>query len=321
MKDEGNCEKLKRILKELPVGIGIFDENREPLFVNEEMRKIIDFLNNTDLFLKGDRLFEELYLPLLDRITGFSSYSTSHGWFVISKDITRKKMETEEDKKILELIDHLFSMVRHEIGNPINTIKFSLSVLKEDIDNFPKEKVLAYIERLMEEIEQLERILDVMKRFSSYGYVSLKKVELREFLKRFIRAEKEEIVSKNIKLETQLPTKDIYVKADPTALRQVLKNIINNSIEALEEKEDNRKIEISIKETEDTVVVQIKDNGFGIPPHIMKKVFFPFFSTKSKGSGMGLTISQGLITAMGGKISLKSFQEGTQADVILRKWK
>ncbi len=321
-RDGHSCQLIMEVLNSLPIGIGIFDNNRKLLLSNQEFRKLLKSIENLEIFFKEPPAVNELFISSMSKITGFSSYRTPHGWFVITKDITSKHTDESEDRKILELLDHLFSMVRHEVGNPINTIKFSLSVMKEDIDSFSKEKLLEYIDRLLEEIEQLEEILRAMKRYSNYGYVVIKKVNLNETLRKVLRIMENEILMKDISLKSNLPSREIFVKADPTALNQVLTNLLRNSIEALENHQGYKKlIEVFVKTDEEFARIYIKDTGPGIPEEIREKIFFPFFSTKRNGSGMGLTISKGLITAMDGKLDIRNHPDGAIAEVSLKLWK
>ena len=322
MIESSTCGIILKILNSLPIGIGIFDNSKKLLLSNEEFKKLLRSIENQEIFFKDPPAINELFISSINKITGFSSYRTPHGWFVITKDITGKHTDASEDRKILELLDHLFSMVRHEVGNPINTIKFSLSVMKEDIDSFSKEKLLEYINRLLEEIEQLEEILRAMKRYSNYGYVVTKKVNLNETLGKVLRIMENEILMKDINLKSRLPSEEISVKADPTALSQVLTNLLKNSIEALEEYDGSPKtIEVFVKTDEEFARIYIKDTGPGIPEEIKDKIFFPFFSTKKNGSGMGLTISKGLITAMDGKLDIRNHPNGAIAEVSLKLWK
>ncbi len=323
MIESSTCGIILKILNSLPIGIGIFDNNKKLILSNEEFKKILRSIENQEIFFKDPPAVNELFISSINKITGFSSYKTTHGWFVITKDITSKQyIEESEDKRILELLDHLFSMVRHEVGNPINTIKFSLSVMKEDIDSFSREKLLEYIDRLLEEIEQLEEILRAMKRYSNYGYVVVKKVNLNETLKKVLRIMENEILMKDIKLKSNLPSQETIVKADPIALNQVFTNLLRNSIEALEQYDGSEKlIEVFVKTDEEFARIYIKDTGPGIPEEIKDKIFFPFFSTKKNGSGMGLTISKGLITAMDGKLEIRNHPNGAIAEVSLKLWK
>jgi signal transduction histidine kinase len=102
--------------------------------------------------------------------------------------------------------------------------------------------------------------------------------------------------------------------ADNKLLNQVLINLINNSIDAVLENESGRKIEIHLaKKQENRVVISVSNNGPGIPPDLLEKIFIPFFTTKKNGSGIGLTISQEIMKRHNGSlIAISSEKENTR---------
>ncbi len=111
----------------------------------------------------------------------------------------------------------------------------------------------------------------------------------------------------NTKLVTNLAPDLPTVKISPTEMQQVLVNLINNSLDALEGK-GGGKVEVTSREKDDNVIIDVADDGPGIPEANLTRIFDPFFTTKpvGKGTGLGLSICYGIVTKMGGKISVNS---------------
>lgn len=101
---------------------------------------------------------------------------------------------------------------------------------------------------------------------------------------------------------------DAILSGDPTTLRQAITNLFRNSIEA---KGSGPRIEVSAAVKEGFAEVRIKDNGPGIPPEALEKIFIPFYSTKPNGTGLGLALVHRIVSNHGGKVTVVSGQEGT----------
>ena len=104
-------------------------------------------------------------------------------------------------------------------------------------------------------------------------------------------------------LDTNLPP----IQGDRIQLQQVLLNLISNSLEAMEASKDSHELMIrTSRKDEDTILVQVKDSGCGIPAENMKKLFSHFFTNKPDGLGMGLSISRSIVEAHGGQLDAKN---------------
>ena len=106
------------------------------------------------------------------------------------------------------------------------------------------------------------------------------------------------------------------VEADPTALRQVFSNLMRNSKEA-EAPGKPMAITASAEDKGNLIVVRISDNGSGIPPDKLSKIFIPFFTTKAEGTGLGLALVHRIVTDHGGAVSVTSSEAGTSFTVSL----
>ena len=117
---------------------------------------------------------------------------------------------------------------------------------------------------------------------------------------------------KNIELETILKDPDLVLEADPDLLEQLLINLVVNAIDAVKEKPDPRIVLSAYTNNNRKAVIKVTDNGPGMPPEIIDKIFIPFFSTKKSGSGIGLSLCKQIMMLHKGNIQVQSMEgQGT----------
>ncbi len=220
--------------------------------------------------------------------------------------IHKLSKEIEHDKQIRTALFR----ITHEIKNPIAVCKGYLDMF----DTKNKEHSKKYIPIMKEEIE---KTLYLLEDFLAMNKLKINKeiidinILLIDLIKRFDLYFK----GKHIKTKIDLYDDEIYINGDYNRLTQVFVNIIKNSIEALKE---NPEIEIKSEPKKEKIYIYFKDNGKGIPKDIIEKIKEPFFTTKEKGSGLGVALSDEIIRAHGGSITYKSKEnEYTIVTIIL----
>lgn len=260
---------------------------------------------------------------------GACGYSTCREYAVaIAKDLAEKEMclpylidslgkaynELNEAHEQLRTAEKLASIgqlaagVAHEINNPLGSILIYSSMLKNTIEKASADhQTKEDIELIIEEAKRCKNIVSNLLNFARQGKLNLSTVNFSKLLNSVIKSVKKnpEYSEINFKVETDGKGKEI--QADEDQLKQVLLNLINNACEAMSEVNDKVVI-IRLSSEEDKIVVDISDNGCGIPPENYSKIFTPFFTTKKigKGTGLGLAISYGIIKMHRGDISFKS---------------
>ena len=129
----------------------------------------------------------------------------------------------------------------------------------------------------------------------------------------------EDLFKKNgIKSEFNLPDQDIYIEADYNRLKQVFINLLKNAVEAKDDSKDEKKIKISLESDNSFMKIIIEDNGVGMDKDVLNKVSDMFFTTKKKGSGLGVSLSKEIIEQHEGSIVYNSVKgEGTRVVVTL----
>ncbi len=290
-------------------------------FIQEKFYKAINDVQTTNSPLRLEyslgsrnniRFYEARFLPL-----------TEDQAIMINLDITeKKKLEAlAESVNVMEKLNYIFSAIRHEIGNPVNSIKVTISVLKKNIGIFPEEKVLEYTDRVLSEINRIEYLLKSFKSFIMFEDMDMVNIPVGEFLANFFSLINEGFSEKGIKLDVALDAEKDMVYADPRALHQVLLNIFNNAVDALKEKED-KSIKISANKNTGKIHITVTDNGKGLSEEQSRNLFQPFFTTKAEGTGLGLVLVKKILTRMQGEINVESaINIGTTVTITLMEGK
>jgi C4-dicarboxylate-specific signal transduction histidine kinase len=320
------------ILDNLDVGVLVMDlverriDYHNPVFVT--------VLQDTGLSENYDRLEKlllsdlkmpasgpaSLVLPHRERTFGCSIYEIGERYrCVFIRDVS-EKMRLESIAQAVNTMDNIgfiFSGVRHEIGNPLNSLKMGLSVLRNNLGSFTAETILEYIDRGLADIGRMEFLLKSMKSFAMFEKVDIKEVELVEFMRHFLPLVRRELGERDITLVYDEPARPTWTLIDSRALHQALLNLFANAAEALEQVEDPQ-IHVFAEERESLVNLVVSDNGCGMTATQRKHLFKPFNTSKAHGNGLGLVITRKLLAQMNADIEIESSPgNGTLAIISL----
>ncbi len=222
-------------------------------------------------------------------------------------DITeRKQMETIiEAKNLNENLGYIFSGIRHEIGNPVNSLKMALTVLNKSIETYDRKTISEFVDRSLQEVIRIEYLLKALKNFSLYESPDLRNIQVDHFIKNFVPLVQDDLKSRNIDLRTIIGQGVQAIHTDARALHHILLNLLTNAADAVEG-QDTPRIIISITNSSPWVTIKVDDNGCGIPESEQKNLFKPFFTSKVKGTGLGLVIVKKMLMKLNGNIKLQS---------------
>ncbi len=200
--------------------------------------------------------------------------------------------------------------VAHDIKNPLTTMKLSMQQL-ERLSGSP-EQAAAYlrkaITRLIEQIDSLAQIASEFSMFANLDIKSKNDVVINEVVESVHDLFSEQ---KQVELSLILPEERFHILGDKNHLIRVFNNLVINAIQAIPSDRQG-KIKVSLSRQGNLSVIQISDNGGGIPPEIRERVFEPNFTTKTSGSGLGLAICKKIIEAHDGDIRFETRDnEGT----------
>jgi two-component system, NtrC family, sensor kinase len=217
----------------------------------------------------------------------------------------------------LAAIGRLASGVAHELNNPINGVRNCIYAIRHDPDN--SEKNLAYLQMMDEGMEQAASIITKLLGFARKQQPSRVPVSLNAVVRTVARLLSFDLARKRIVLELGLADGLPPVTGDSQLLQEVVMNLLLNAIDAVAEGEA---IRIGTRTTDGGVELEVGDCGRGIPEADLPRIFDPFFTTKGtgEGTGLGLSVSLGIVEAHGGAIRVVSRPEtGTVFTVTLPK--
>jgi PAS domain S-box-containing protein len=237
----------------------------------------------------------------------------------VRRDVTdRLRFESiAESVETMNNLGYIFSGVRHEIGNPVNTAKMILTVLQQKLDMSTKEDVANYVARAMGEIDRVENLLKNLRNFNLYETQEPEVMMIEPFLASFLRLVTEDLAKKGIALTHRVGPGASEITADPRALQQVLLNLVTNAADAVTGREDAH-IDIEVTADPGAAHLRITDNGRGMSEEEQKNLFRPFYTTKAGGTGLGLVIVRKMLAQMGGTIEITSRREsGTLVEISL----
>ncbi|MBN1411879.1 MAG: PAS domain-containing protein [Spirochaetales bacterium] len=238
------------------------------------------------------------------------------GLILILFDVTlRKKAEFElAEAKRLSDIGALASTVAHELRSPLGVILGTVyNVMRKHKD----EKLMQNMRRIERKISESEKIINNLLNYARLKQPELKKIHLYNFLDECIDDTIKQHLNSKVKINKNYSVfKNTTLKIDPFQMREVITNILNNAYQAFTD--DTGTVNINGSKETSLINLEIQDNGLGINEADLKKIFEPFFTSKSKGTGLGLTICKELVNLHKGGITIESEKgKGTTVHISL----
>ncbi|MCB2198738.1 MEKHLA domain-containing protein [bacterium] len=228
------------------------------------------------------------------------------GSTAVIKDITEK---VELDQRMyntekLASIGLLASGVAHEINNPLTIVLGIADLMKENVPEGSDAR--RDLEMIEENANQAQRIVQDLLNFSRVSERVEGQTDVRTVIRKLVEFVQHTKLNGDVEITIDLPRELPPILADPRELQQVLLNLINNSIAAVDPKAGT--IHISALYEDGEVIVGVHDNGRGIPEEIQPRIFDPFFTTKEvgEGTGLGLSLCYGIVRKWGGDIRFES---------------
>lgn len=234
------------------------------------------------------------------------------------KLVSFQDITNELDKKELDSWQRLIRVLTHEIMNSISPIISLTSVISayfkkdqtenqaslEHIDNMIVSKTLSGLNTIEETGKGLLDFVDKYRHLTSLPKPNICRFTLESLFGK-CKLLMESSIPENIKIIIDVYPRDIAIEADFAQIEQVLINLIKNAVEAVSENKTGT-IHLKAFSIEGSVIIQVDDDGSGIPVEIIEDIFVPFFTSKKSGSGIGLSLSKQIIQNHNGTISVNS---------------
>jgi signal transduction histidine kinase len=211
------------------------------------------------------------------------------------------QLETAEARRVSELHELVLG-IAHEIRNPLNAIRLNLHTVGQvfrDQTALSDEEIGSMLDEMEDEVARLETLMREMLGFARTGGRETVPLDVADEIKRTVMLLRSKLDEQHIELRLNIPQEACRVSVDPTRLRQVLINLINNAVEAIG---GGGRIELAVRSWRAQVEISVIDNGPGIAAEDRQRVFIPFFSTKASGTGLGLALARKFIEEAGGTL-------------------
>ena len=232
-------------------------------------------------------------------------------------NVSREKLSLEGDHS--RDMEQLSASIAHEIRNPITAAKSLVQQMSEEpgaVDN------AEYARVAVEELERVERSISHLLRFARDEDMRISDVRMLDVLESALETFRDRAAREGVQISKNFDTEGL-VQGDADKLRRIIINLVGNGIDAMTESRVERpQLDVSMGEnlagTE--IWVRLKDNGSGIPEELREKIFAPFVTSKSGGTGLGLPITKKLVEGHGGTIELMSeLGQGTEFVLTIPK--
>jgi signal transduction histidine kinase len=214
---------------------------------------------------------------------------------LIQTEFDRKAYRFSNNEKF-SLMGEMSSKMAHDIRNPLNVIKIQVDLLKLRFSKQEDRIMLDSLGRMERAVYGISNQLDDILNFLKDAPIHFENASILKILDESLF---DLNIPENITLE--LPKNDVTLFCDSYKMQRVFSNMIQNSIQAIENKGT---ITIAVSEKSDDIKITIKDTGPGIPDELMPKIFEPLFTTKKRGTGLGLTICKKIIDDHNGSIAV-----------------
>lgn len=274
------------------IGVIIADNAISGLAITElDLEFLQLFANHSANAIESSRLTEELARKVLD--------------------LRKAQQKQKEDQQTLLRMERLSVMgetsaiVAHELRNPLVAIGGFARALLRNLDQDDSNRQFAQI--ITEETARLERIIHDLLDFIRPQKMMRKNMTPDITVEEVARKMRPALENHQVSLELDLRAADAEVNAHPGEIQQVLQNLVLNAIQA---QPGGGRVKISSRALEGGVLIQVADDGPGIANDVTEKMFSPFYTTKSAGSGLGLTICAQIIKAHGGVLRGENLLEG-----------
>jgi two-component system, NtrC family, nitrogen regulation sensor histidine kinase NtrY len=332
---EMQYQYLQKILELVDTGILSYEiESGNVIWMNETLKKMLELPYIKTIHSLSKRypsLYEEIesIAPSESRIVTIQLEKTNFKALLSASSfqIDEKRSKLIAFQNVNEALDEteskawqrLLSVMTHEIMNSVapiaslaETLKNRLQMASASLEDDAVEDLELGIDTIKRRSEGLLKFAETYRSLNKITTLNLKKVYVRELFANLHNLMQPTFEQKGVDFEIILKNPELTMQADISLMEQVFINLLVNALEAVKEKEQP-KIALSADITLDRrIILKVADNGAGMPPEVMDKIFIPFFSTRKSGSGIGLSLCKQIVMLHKGTIQVQSIEgQGT----------
>ena len=323
---EANLHYINTIVQHVNVGLLSYDTSGNIELINNAAFRILNIyrLRNINEFAKTSHsgLFDilndissgskALYQTSNEKQISINAATVSLRGRVI-KLISLQNIQSELQQKELEAWQNLTKVLRHEIMNSVTPIVSLASTMREiiELDLAEKDDIQETVADLKEALFTIENrskgimnFVNAYREFTSIPKPKFEETNSKDLIAQVLNLVQPQLKEKQVVLKTDFK-EDFELLADTEQIEMVLINIIKNAVESVENRL-NPQVRIRTYEIDEQRIIEIADNGSGIEPEALEKIFIPFYTTKKTGSGIGLSLSRQIMQMHGGNLKVSS---------------
>ena len=344
-------QSLAQVLEDVDAGLAIFGKKQTLIFSNTAFNSILPEKDNDMTFIEAvERLSSEplqrnqsqLWLaqrqsrdlpssaPLELRFSDgrhFQLYvqDLEMGQTMILHDISSLKSYQAQaiQASKLALLGELSASLAHEISQPLGAIELTTDNIELHLEQAQgevnKDYLASKLQRTRNAAQKARKIIDHLRRFGRNAKEDPTPVDLCGVLYSAADLMQDQFKKSNIGLVVSLPDQATFVMGHPIQLEQVFLNLLANARDAVAEHVSDPRVSVTLAVEGDLVTVSVADNGPGVPDAIQRDIFDAFYTTKAMGTGtgLGLSVSRGIIADLEGDLTLSSSRDGAIFTVTL----
>jgi two-component system NtrC family sensor kinase len=266
-----------------------------------------------------DKIAHGDFTPIPERATSSEEFFALFGAF--NRMIHELEIHQEQlvQSRKIAAVGTLTSGIAHELNNPINNIVLTAEALKDDFRELPEEDAMGLIQDILVQSERASEIVKGLLDFSRAEHPDFEALPVGEVIQETLKLVRNQLTLSGINVELDIPPDLPPIYGDRKSLQQVFLNLFINAIQAML---DGGTLQIRAHSSSDRqlMVIDVADTGVGIDPEHLPRIFDPFYTTKQvgRGTGLGLSVTYGIVEKHGGHIDVKSRKgEGTTFTVTL----
>jgi nitrogen fixation/metabolism regulation signal transduction histidine kinase len=327
---EEHFRYLQTVVQHVGIGLIAFGQDGEVALINTAAKRLLKMAH-----LKNIKALEAFSKPLVETLLRLNSgekalvkvedrnellqlaiYATE---FKLREQkftlVSIQNIQSELEEKEMEAWQNLIRVLTHEIMNSVTPIAslastvndlLSTQKLSGEISVESISDMRGAIQTIQKRSEGLLHFVDAYRALTRIPRPNFKIFPVKELFDQAQQLMRTHVAERNIDFRMKVDPESLELTADPELIEQVLINLLLNAIHALDNRSDGR-IELNASLDErGRVIIQVVDNGPGIIPEVLEKIFIPFFTTKPEGSGIGLSLSRQIMRLHRGTISARS---------------
>jgi len=338
-------EYLDRILKGIDLGVVAVDEAGIVRFFNPAAESFLGLSQTHAIGAEFSELLPDIHQALSKGTPDRSQYEVNRtcpesgrmlelsigqslfsgeqgvgGAIYVIRDLTAARATEKEmgRLKTLAALGEMSATLAHEIKNPLTGIVGYCGLLLRDLEEGPQKK---WAERIEEGVNRLDSLIMNMLEFARTPHLDHRPIKWRSFGEEIANAFESGAAPRKIRLKRKFPRQWPESTGDPSLLRQAVLNLLHNAEQAIGE-DGEIQLRIAAPGSEQ-VILEVADNGPGMPQEVARNIFRPFYTTREHGTGLGLAIARKIVEAHGGSIEVHSQPgQGTRFRIALpnRRW-